>query len=304
MERLISASFAPVAIARRDHRLGAVVCALLLFSAAHIFGQADEASRSRNQPMPPFKIIGNIYYVGASDITSFLITTPAGHILIDGGFPETTPQIEANIATLGFKLSDVKILLNSHAHFDHAGGLAELKEKSGAKFMAMKQDADLLARGGKDDFFFGDKLLFPAITVDRKLNDGDKVELGEVTLIAHLTPGYTKGCTTWTTKVEETGRSYDVVFVGSTTVPGYTLLGNPKYPQMKDDYEKTFAVMKKLPCDVFLGSHGSFFSLGKKTVALAQHASPNPFIDPDGYRTFIAGSERDFREQLHSEQAK
>ncbi len=170
--------------------------------------------------------------------------------------------------------------------------------------MAMKEDAGLLARGGKDDFFFGDRLSFPPIKAERELRNGDAVELGGVTLIAHLTPGHTMGCTTWTTKVEDAGRNYDVVFVGSVSVPGYTLLGNAKYPRMKDDYEKSFALLKKLPCDVFLGSHGVFFSLGEKMKALAEHPPSNPFIDPKGYRDFIEGSERTFREQLQREESK
>jgi metallo-beta-lactamase class B len=278
--------------------------ALFLVTLRSALGQATEETRTWNQPVTPFKIIGNIYYVGANEITSFLITTPAGHILLDGGFVETAPQIEANVAQLGFRLADVKILLSSHAHYDHAGGLAELKEKTGAKFLAMKEDADALARGGKNDFAFGDKLLFPPITADRELHDGDKVELGGVTLVAHLTPGHTKGCTSWTTQVEHNGHKYDVVFVGSPSVPGYTLLGNPNYPDMKDDYERTFAVMKKLPCDVFLASHGSFFSLGKKIELLAEHPTQNPFIDPTGYCQFIEEKERAFREQLQREQTK
>ena len=278
--------------------------ALLLFAAGNLYAQKSDEDREKNQPIPPFRIIGNIYYVGAKEISSFLITTPAGHVVIDGGFAETAPQIEANIAQLGFRLADVKILLNSHAHFDHAGGLAELKEKTGAKFMAMKEDVDVLARGGRDDFFFGDRLLFAPIKADRELGDGDKVELGGMTLGARLTPGHTKGCTTWLTTVEDGGRKFDVVFVGSTSVPGYRLLGNAKYPTMKDDYAKTFALMKKLPCDVFLGSHGSFFGLIKKAGTLAQKPPRNPFIDPDGYREYLDWSERAFREQLAREETK
>ncbi len=288
-------------VATMTPRLGLALFLLALRSA---FGQASEENRAWNQPVPPFKIIGNIYYVGAKEVCSYLITTPAGHIVLDGGFVETAPQIEENIAQLGFRLADVKILISSHAHLDHAGGLAELKEKTGAKFMAMKEDADLLARGGKDDFAFGDRLLFPPITADRELRDGDRVDLGGVTFIAHLTPGHTKGCTSWTTQVEENGRKYDVVFVGSTSVPGYTLLGNPKYPNMKDDYEKTFALMMKLRCDVFLASHGSFFSLVEKSKLLAQQPSQNPFIDPNGYRKFIEQTDRAFHEQLHREESK
>jgi metallo-beta-lactamase class B len=275
---------------------------MFFLAALSAHGQADEEGRARNQPIPPFRIIGNIYYVGASDVTSFLITTPKGHILLDGGYKETAPQIEANVARLGFHLEEVKILLNSHAHPDHAGGLAELKQKTAAKLMVMENDADLLARGGKGDFYFGDRLIFPAVSANRVLHDGDKVELGGVTMTAHLTPGHTKGCTSWTTQVTENDRHYNVVFLGSISVPGYKLLGNAKYPTMKDDYAKTFALLKKLPCDVFLGSHGYFFSLREKSARRAEAGGANPFIDPEGYRTFLEESERAFREQLAREE--
>jgi len=179
-----------------------ILLSLVLASPALVQPQADPTSRSWNQPVEPYRIAGNIYYVGASDITSFLITTPEGHILLDGGFVETAPIIEANVRKLGFKLEDVKILLSSHAHFDHAGGLAELKRATGAKFAAMDKEAPLLARGGKWDFLFGDKYPFPPIQADRILHDGDTVLLGGTTLTAHLTPGHTKGNTTWTMKAK------------------------------------------------------------------------------------------------------
>ena len=166
----------------------------------HLGGAEHESSRR------PFHLIGDIYYVGSSDVTSFLIVTPAGDILLDGGFVETAPRIEANIRALGFKLSDVKILLNSHAHYDHAGGLAELKRATGARFVAMQGDAALLARGGRGDFFFGDRDTFPPVEPDRVIHDGDTVMLGGVTLTAHLTAGHTRGCTTWTMPTEVTAR--------------------------------------------------------------------------------------------------
>jgi metallo-beta-lactamase class B len=176
---------------------------LLLLCPLTTDAQADETSRSWNQPVNPYRVIGNIYYVGAAEVTSFLIVTPAGHILLDSGFAETVPQIKQNIAQLGFRLQDVKILLNSHAHFDHAGGLAELKKLTGAKLMASEADAALLAKGGKGDFHFGDRLSYAPVITDRMLQDGDRVELGGVTMTAHLTPGHTKGCTTWTMKVKD-----------------------------------------------------------------------------------------------------
>ncbi len=277
----------------------------LLASAALLHAQADPTSRSWNQPVEPYRIVGNLYYVGASDITSYLITTPEGHILLDGGFVETAPIIEASIKKLGFKLEDVKILLSSHAHFDHVGGLAELKRVTGAKFAAMDRDAPLLARGGKGDFLFGDKDPFPPIQADRILHDGDTVTLGGTTLTAHLTPGHTMGNTTWTMKAKEGDRTYDVVFAASTTVlPGVRLTNNPKYPEIAEDYAKTFRVLKSLPCDVFLGSHASFFDGLGKADRLRKGAKENPFVDPQGYKDYVARGERKYLEQVRAERAK
>jgi len=264
--------------------------------------QADPTSRSMNQPVEPYHIVGNLYYVGASDVTSYLIATPKGHILLDGGFVETAPIIEANIHKLGFKLADVKILLNSHAHFDHAGGLAELKRLTGAKFAAMDRDAPLLARGGRGDYILGDTLPFPPIQADRILHDGDTVTLGGTTLTAHLTPGHTMGTTTWTMNAREGDRTYDVVFLGSTTIlPGVSLTNNPKYPEIAEDYAKTFRVLKSLSCDVFLGSHASFFDGLGKADRLRKGAKENPFVDPQGYREYVSQNEKKFQEQLRRE---
>lgn len=277
---------------------------LLLAGSALARAQSDPTSRAMNRPVEPYRIVGNVYYVGASDVTSFLITTPAGHILLDGGFVETAPMIEANIRKLGFKVEDVKILLSGHAHFDHAGGLAELKRASGAKFEASEPDAPLLARGGKGDFRFGDKLTFPPIQADRILHDGDQVTLGGTTLTAHLTPGHTMGNTTWTMKAREGDRTYDVVFAGSTSIlPGVALTNNPKYPGIADDYAKTFKVLKSLPCDVFLSSHASFYDGLKKAEKLRQGAKENPFIDPQGYRDYVARGEKAYQEKLQQERS-
>jgi metallo-beta-lactamase class B len=288
------------------------VCALLaaLYLAAlsappRLAGQADPTSRSSNQPVAPFRIIGNLYYVGASDISSYLIATDSGLILIDGGFVETAPQIRDNIARLGFQLHDVKVILNSHAHYDHAGGLAQLKAWTGARLLASAGDAPLLAAGGRTDPSFGDKLSFPPVKVDSLLRDREAVTLGNTTLVAHLTPGHTRGCTTWTMQVAEDGRRYDVVFVCSTSVlPGYRLLDHPTYPGIAEDYERTFATLAALPCNVFLGSHASFYGGAEKTRRLREHAKPNPFIDPQGYRTYLAAASAAYRERLAGERAQ
>jgi metallo-beta-lactamase class B len=283
--------------------LASFLCLVLcLLSPIRTYAQADEVSRSWNQPVKPYRVIGNIYYVGAAEVTSFLIVTPAGHILLDSGFAETVTQIKQNVVELGFRLADIKILISSHAHYDHAGGLASLKEFTGAKLMASQADSVLLAAGGKGDFHFGDRLSYTPVKADQILRDGEQVELGGVTMIFHLTPGHTKGCTTWTMKVKEGLKRYDVVFVGSATVPGYKLVDNPNYPTIAVDYDLTFRVLKSLPCDVFLASHGSFYSMQEKSKRLAQGKKPNPFIDERGYRRFIAQTEKAFREELRRQE--
>jgi metallo-beta-lactamase class B len=270
----------------------------LVATASFVFGQADATSRSWNKPVPPFKIIGNLYYVGAVEIASFLITTPQGHLVLDGGFVETAPQIEQNIAKLGFKLEDVKILLNSHAHYDHAGGLAELKQKTGAKMVASAKDAELLKNGGHGDFRFADLLPFPPVAVDQIIGDGESIQIGDQKLTAHLTPGHTKGNTTWTTKIKDGSKSYDVVFAGSPNTIDYVLVGQESYPGIAADFAKTFAVLKNLPCDIFLSDHCSFFNFESKRARLAKGEKPNPFIDPDGYKRFVSDKESEFRKKL------
>lgn len=243
--------------------------------------------------MKPFRVIGNVYYVGVSGVSSFLITTPQGLILLDGGLPETAPLIEKNIAALGFKLSDVKYLLNSHAHFDHSGGLAELKRLSGAQLVASRRDSKALTEG-KDNSY-------PPVKVDRSIDDQATVQLGGVTLTAHLTPGHTRGCTTWTTPVPENGKTYNVMFFCSTTVAANRLVNNTGYPQIVSDYRQSFAKLKKLRCDVFLAPHAGFFKLAEKQKKISA-GGPNPFIDPAEFAAFIRQSERDFERELQEQQ--
>lgn len=258
--------------------------------------QVNDLSKSMNQPAEPFHIIGNIYYVGASDIASYLIVTPAGDILLDGGFVETAPMIEANIRKLGFKLSDVKYILSSHEHPDHAGGISELQRATGAKFVALEQEVAGLTAGTS----------FPAAKPDRVIHDGDTVKIGDAVMTAHLTPGHTRGCTTWSTVVKDGGRSYSVVFVGSASVlPMYRLIDRPgapaTYPGIEQDYEKTFQALRSLPCDVFLASHGSFYSLVDKRGVMAKKPAQNPFIDPWGYQAYILRAEAVFQKELAAE---
>jgi len=276
--------------------------AAFLLATRSLFAQADETSRRWNKSVAPFRIAGNLYYVGAIEITSYLITTSEGHFLLDGGFVETAPQIEHNIAELGFKLTDVKFLLNSHAHYDHAGGLAELKKVTGAKFLASEGDAPLLRSGGHGDFRFGDTLTFPPIAPDQIVHDGEAIRLGNQTVVAHLTPGHTKGCTTWTTKIRDGDKVYDVVFVGSQSALDYKFVGQESYPGITADFERSFALLNHLPCDIFLASHGSFFHFVEKHERLLR-GDANAFIDPNGYKAYLRESEQEFRNKLAQQKA-
>lgn len=265
----------------------------ICFSAA---AQDKSVFQKWNKPIEPFRIIGHIYYVGANELAAYLITTPGGHILLDGGLPETAPIILRSIDKLGFAISDVKILLNSHAHFDHAGGLAELKRRSGATLMVMAGDVETIETGGED---LGPDFVFPAAKVDSVLHDKAQITLGGTKLTAHHTPGHSKGCTTWTMQVEKAGQKYNVVFAGSPNVlPEIPLVANAEYPEIAEDFKKTFSVLKNLPCDVFLSAHGSMFLLEKKAKLLADGHSPNPFIDTNLYRRFVASKEKIFWERL------
>jgi metallo-beta-lactamase class B len=277
--------------------LAAMAAGALSFAPA---GSADLAPQyaAMNQPLAPFKIADNLYYVGASDVTSYLIVTREGLILLDGGFEQTAPQILANIRTLGFDPKQVKFLLNSHAHFDHAGGLAALKAATGAAFVASAPDAPVLEAGGANDFALKNAL-FPPIKPDAIVADGEGVTLGGVTLFAHITAGHTKGCTTWTLRVTIDGKRENALFLCSVSVLSqFRLIGNSAYPNQAADYEKTFATLKGLTCDVFLGSHGQFFDMTAKRARLLAGAKPNPFIDPAGCHAFIAAAETYFNKRL------
>ena len=279
--------------------------ALLIFACSGVsLAQLTETDRSWNQPVEPFKIAGNIYYVGANEITSYLITTPNGHIILDSGFKETVPLIKANVAKLGFKIEDVKFLINSQAHYDHAAGLADLKKLTGAKMLASVEDAKLLARGGKDDPNFGDRFPFDPVVVDKTFGDGWKLELGGTSLTANITAGHTPGCTTWTTTVNEAGKKLNVIFVCSTTAPGYVLVNNPKYPDIAKDFESTFKKMRAFKVDIFLSAHASQFQMDEKIKILRGGGGvSNPFIDRAGYERFVEQTEKAFRDR-RSEQSK
>ena len=259
-----------------------------------------DAEKSWTAPLAPFRIADNLYYVGSQDLTAYLIVTPKGLILLDAGVPQNAPMVERNIRALGFDPRQIKYLLNSHAHFDHAGGLAEIKRISGAEMIASQGDAPVLESGGRTDFFFGPKPQFPNIKVDRIIDDGGEVSLGGTTITAHLTPGHTKGCTTWTMPVTVDGRTRQALFLCSLTIlPRYRLTGDRRYPQMAADFNHSYTVLHGLPCEVFLASHGSFFGLTTKRKAMLDHPdAPNPFVDPEGCKAFIDRGETAFHTRL------
>ena len=250
-------------------------------------------------PFKPFRIISNIYYVGTSDVTSYLIVTPNGHILLDTGYEESAPIIKANIAELGFKLSDIKIMLSSHAHFDHVGGHADMKRETGARVFASAGDTPVLESGGTKTFFqIGS---FKPVKVDHVLNDGSRVTLEDTTLVAHVTPGHTAGNTAWTTTVTENGKQYRVVFVSSMSInPGVHMVNFAPWPDIADAYAKSFQALRALPCDIFLGPHAGFFNLQEKAARMDK-AGTNPFVDTNGYKNYIARFERLYHEQLKQE---
>jgi len=258
------------------------------------------------KPFPPFHVIGNIYYVGTWDLASYLITTPEGNILINSGMSETVPQIIQGIETLGFKIGDVKLLLATHAHFDHVAGLAELKRRTNAKIILSQEDAELFQSGGKSDFFFGNspKAHFNSAPVDRTLADGEKITLGGTTLTAHLHPGHTKGATSFTTTLQENGKTYRVGIMNMGSInDGVNVAGMPGFPDIEAAYRKTFRDQKALDIDIFLASHAGQFNLHRKYQPGDRYDSER-FVDPSGYRAAVARMEASFLAALAKAHSK
>jgi metallo-beta-lactamase class B len=254
-----------------------------------------------NDPFPPFRVMGNIHYVGTTGVSAWLITTPRGHFLLDGALPQTPPQIIANIRALGFDIRDVKYLLNSHAHFDHAGGLAALQKASGATMVASAADRGIL-EAGRIRFGPTSNIAIPPVRVDKVIGHGEALSLGGVTLTAHLTPGHSPGCTSWSMDVRgDDGAPHRAFFHCSTTTGGQTLVPE-SYPGMIADYRSTFAYMRTVDADIFLANHANFFNLAdKRARQIAGDA--NAFVDAGALKAFNAQSEREFEAQLAKEQA-
>jgi metallo-beta-lactamase class B len=256
-------------------------------------------------PVSPFKISENLYYVGSRDLAAYLIVTPQGNILINANLESSPPQIHRSIEALGFRWTDTRILLNSQAHYDHVAGASEVLQETGAKQMVMDGDVDVVESGGATDF---DSTLphFPGSRVDRILHDGETVALGGTILTAHKTAGHTRGCTTWTMQTHAHGRVLNVVIVGGWAAnPGVLLVpshGRPAaYPGISTDFDRTFAILKALPCEIFLGAHGGYFDFLAKLDRLPKEGS-SVWVDPGGYRHAVAELEAKYRAELALQQ--
>lgn len=280
-------------------RLLPILLLLVCFGLAH--GQS-----AWTEPFPGHRIAGNLHYVGSRDLASYLITTPEGHILINSSLEESPKLIRASVEGLGFKWADIKVLLISHAHSDHCAGSAEILKDTGAQYCVMAEDADAVENGGskKARIVKGDYTQFPPAKVDRRLKDGDEIKLGGSVLVARKTAGHTPGCTTWTMQVDDNGKKLNAVIIGSPNVnPGYILVGNKTYPEIAADYEKTFALLKALPVDLFLGAHGGYYGMEAKHKLLG-NSSSNPFVDPAGYHAYVDDREKAFRAEWEKQKAK
>ena len=276
-----------------------LIMGILVLLAPRLHAQTNAAWTT---PIAPFHIAGNLYYVGSKDLASYLIVTPQGNILINSSLAESVPLIRRSVEQLGFKFNDIKVLLISHAHFDHDAGSAEVIRQTGAQYMVMDRDASVVESGGATDFAYGKDTYAPA-KVDRVLHDGETVRMADTVLVAHKTAGHTRGCTTWTLQVQEAGRPLNVVIVGSWNVnPGWRLVDLPSqpasYPGIESDYRRTFAILERLPCDIFLGAHGAYFAMLAKLDRIQAGANENVWIDPAGYQAAVAERKQAFEAEL------
>jgi len=291
---------------RTPHLLLASICALAGSFAGFFNGFGPGVARA-DAPFPAHRVAGNTYYVGSKELASYLITTNDGHFLINSSFEETVPLIRGAVESLGFKMSDIKYLLASHAHSDHVAGHAKMRELTGAKVLVMTGDDKVVSSGGEGQYLYVDSR-WPACPVDQVLKDGDDVSLGGVRLVARHTPGHTRGCTTWTWQESVDGKPVNLVVIGSPNVnPGFRLVDNADYPTIAADYERTFEVLKSLPCDVFLGAHGNYYDMLAKHERLVKSGddkgAANPFVDPAGYKAYVALKETTFRKKLADQTA-
>ena len=289
-------------------RLIAAVCSLLAFTSADAAAQSlkdliDKARINWNMPTEPFTIIGNIHYVGTNGLAVYLITTPQGHVLIDTAMPEATSQIKASIEKLGFKVADIKYLINTHAHIDHTGGLAELKALTGAQLISGEADKPLLEGGYYPGRETAVELKFPAVKVDRTVKEGDTVSIGTVNLTAHATPGHSPGCTSWTMNVADVSAVRSVIFFCSATVALNRLIGSPTHPSIVEDYRKTFAWARSMKPEVLLAPHPEMYGMQAKRAKMTPGID-NPFVSSGEFNTYVAGLEKAFDDGLAKQKAE
>lgn len=277
---------------------------VLFFALALAFGQPSVSiDPAWTRPMQPFRIAGNLYYVGSEDLASFLIVTPQGDILINANLESSPALIRKSIEQLGFRYGDIKVLLIGQGHFDHAAGIAQIKRETGAKYEVMDGDVAAAESGGRKDFYFAHspRYWFPPAHVDRVLHDGETVSLGGTVLTAHKTAGHTRGTTTWTMDVNEGGRTQHVVIIGGTSMlDGYRLVGKQSYPGIDEDFRQEFATLASLPCDIFLGAHGSYFG-SKEKYARWTAGDKNAFVDPAGYQAYVADRKQAFEQAFQKQ---
>lgn len=268
---------------------------------------SDNGGQVRQEP---FRIAGNLYYVGTKDVTSFLLTSSHGHVLIDGGYPGTASLIMKNIIQLGFKITDVKILLNSHGHLDHAGGLYALQKASGAQLWVSEPEASLIRTGGLNSrspflmnlLVYSGMARFPAPHINRTFKDGAKISLGPINLTAHVTPGHTPGCTSWSFLIYENGQKLNVVSIGSLSLIPTALFGKRFDEQQQDEYHKSFNILRGLPEDIYLGAHADIFDMRRKLLERkAAKDSIKPFIDRNGYLSYISRAEQNLRNEVQKQ---
>jgi metallo-beta-lactamase class B len=259
-----------------------------------------------NRPQVPFRIFGNTYYVGPHGLSSILITSDAGHILIDGGLPESAQLIVANVRSLGFRIEDVKLILNSHVHFDHAGGIAELQRISGAQVFVSKWSASVMKKGGvgRADPQYGLLAGITPVKHVRELRDGETFRVGEIAITAHLTPGHTPGGTSWTWKSCEGSVCREMVFADSITpvsADGFKFTNSREYPKAIEDFERSFSFLEAVPCDVLVTTHPEASGLWDRLEARERGVSPDPMVDSSACRRLAEQGRSQLRERLAEE---
>jgi metallo-beta-lactamase class B len=285
---------------------GAVLLASAGLTAQAQYPEPNVTNPDRITAYPPVRIVGSLYYVGTRDLASYLIATDVGHILINSGYASSVPMIRDNVENLGFDFEDIEIISTAHAHNDHVGGLGEIKRLTGAETHMHEGDLPILVSGGDDDYRYpgGRGALFEPIEVDHVLQDGDTIELGGSVLTVHLHAGHTKGAISFSFTVEEAGTSYDVLIANMGTVnDSVNLTYMPGYPEIVDDYERTFAAQKAMSPDIWVASHAGQFDMHDKYQPGMEY-SPNNFLDPDGWHRKVAEYEAAFRERIISDADK